>query len=137
MFGDIGMPSAPTAVVSSNLPGMPSDVNDVAVTVPVVWERSRKDAVCESPGAIDSTWTVWFDSNVAPVMLLGSRFTDARLAGDRDVFVTVTSRSYSSPAVIVAGCGASGRTSELRTLTVPKTRPLMVPGRSAARGASH
>src|SRR3989442_561798 len=41
VFGDIGIPSAPTAVVSSNFPGMPSDENDVDVTVPVCWASRR------------------------------------------------------------------------------------------------
>src|SRR5213078_4387269 len=81
VFGDIGIPSAPTAVVSSNFPGMPSAQNDVDVTVPVCWASRRNVAVAESPATIVSMLTVSFERSTAPLMERGSRLRLTNLAG--------------------------------------------------------
>src|SRR5581483_9258137 len=92
LFGDNGIPSFPTAVVNTNFPGASSEVNDVAVTLPVTCDVSVNVAVAASCAAIVSSVTVWSESRTAPLMLLGERLTLTRFAGESDVFVTVTSR---------------------------------------------
>src|SRR5438046_9503287 len=81
VFGDIGIPSAPTAVVSSNFPGMPSAENDVDVTVPVCWASRRNDAVAESPATILSMLTVSFHRDPARWPDRASRLRLTKFAG--------------------------------------------------------
>jgi len=47
--------------------------------------------------------TVSFESSTAPLMERGSRLRLTKLAGVSEVLVTMTLKSYSSPAVTVAG----------------------------------
>src|SRR3989442_11652309 len=128
VFGDIGMPRAPTAVVSWNFPGMPSEENEVDVTVPVCCASRRNVAVVESPGATVSILIVSLDSNTAPLMDRGSRLRLTKLAGVSDVLVTITSKSYSSPADTVAGCESVSANVGLRTPTTPVALPMIFRG---------
>src|SRR5213594_2779740 len=128
VFGDIGIPSAPTAVVSSNFPGMPSAENDVDVTVPVCWASRRNVAVAESPATIVSMLTVSFERSTAPLMERGSRLRLTKFAGVWEVLVTMTLKSYSSPAVTVAGWDSVSANVGLRTSTTPLALPLILTG---------
>ena len=78
-------------------------IPDAAVTFPDTRETRSKLTVAESPGGMVSTSRVESPTTLAPLTFGPNRLTLTKFAGDVDVFVTVTSSAYCSPAITVSG----------------------------------
>ncbi len=99
------MPFSPTPARRIKRPRTSGDSKAVAVTFPVRWDLRRNLTVAAEPGWIESMDLLFGSpaTNAAPESARGSRPTDTRLATLLPVLLTVMKRSYSSPALTVAG----------------------------------
>jgi hypothetical protein len=94
-----------------------------AVTLPVTRATRSKLTVAESPAGMLSICWLGLPTTVAPETCWENRLTLTKFAGDGDVFVTVTSSVYGSPAATVSGCVNVSVNVGFRTSTDPAARP--------------